>query len=218
MGVTLHYRGTLDDPRRLPALCDELADIAQAMGWTTTRIEDDYDALADARLTHQADQASIEGNSGLRGIVLSPDVDGEPLWFCFDHFGQLRSLVGQALLLDGTLKPAETWAFTKTQFSSPERHVWIAGLLRYVKKHYVSNLEVLDDGGYWDTGDRAELCRRMNLINEKIAGMTAAFSSPRFADLAGQSAEEIAAAIEQLVRQMHEPSDAVNPQDDSDIQ
>jgi hypothetical protein len=84
----------------------------------------------------------------LKGVVLTPDDGSESLWFCFDREGQLRSLLGQVLILDGTLKPEESWAFTKTQFSSPERHVWIVGLLRYVQKHYVSNLEVRDEGGY----------------------------------------------------------------------
>ena len=72
MGVTLHYRGTLNDPGRLLALCDELMGIAQAMGWTTTRIDDDYHAPVDARLEHKARGAIIEGNTGLKGIVLAP--------------------------------------------------------------------------------------------------------------------------------------------------
>lgn len=214
MGVTLHYRGTLDDPRRLPVLCDELADVAQAMGWTAVRIDDDDDGPLDARLNHDSDGARIEGNVGLKGIVLTPDDGSESLWFCFDRDGQLRSLLGQVLLLDGTLKPEESWAFTKTQFSSPERHVWIVGLLRYVQKHYVANLDVRDDGGYWDTGDLTELRRRMDLINAKIGEMAAALSSPRFAALAGQSAEDIVAAIEQVARRLHNPADAAKPPDD----
>ena len=214
MGVTLHYRGTLDDPGRLPALCAELADIAQAMGWTAARIDDDYDAPLDARLNHESGGASIEGSASLKGIVLAPTDGSEPLWFCFDRAGQLRSLLGQVLILDGTLKSAESWASTKTQFSSPERHVWLVGLLRYVRKHFISNLEVHDDGGYWDTDNLTELRRRMNLIDAKIAGMTAAFSSPRFADLAGKSAEDIVAAIEKLVRDLHKSSDAAKPPSD----
>ena len=210
MGVTLHYRGTLDDSRRLPALCDELDGIAQAMGWTSTRIDDDYVAPADARLSHESGVANIEGNTGLKGIVLSPTDGSEPLWFCFDRDGELRSLLGQVLILDGTLKPEESWASTKTQFSSPARHVWLVGLLRFVQKHFVSNLEVHDDGGFWDTGDLAELRRRMDLIHGKIADMADALASPRFAKLAGQSTEEIVAAIENLVRELHENPDGMH--------
>ncbi len=211
MGVSLQYRGTLDDPSRLPALCDELADIAQAMGWSTTRIDDDFNAPADAHLNHESGRANITGNVGLKGIILMPETDCEPLWFCFDREGRLRSLLGQVLILEGTLMPEETWAFTKTQFSSPEQHVWIAGLLRYLQKHYVSNLEVHDDGGYWDTGDLEELRRRMDLINGKIAGMAEALSSPRFAKLTGKSTEEIVDAIEKLARELHERKSTLNP-------
>ena len=218
MGVTLHYRGSLDDPSHLPVLCDELDGIAQAMGWTSTRIDDDYVAPADARLNHESGGANIEGNTGLKGIVLAPDDGCESLWFCFDRDGRLRSLLGQVLILDGTLKPEESWASTKTQFSSPERHVWLVGLLRYVQKHFISNLEVHDDGAYWETGDLTELRRRMDLINGKIADMTTALSSPRFAKLAGQSTEEIVAAIENLVRELHEKPDGMPPPDTLDRQ
>ncbi|HRT05366.1 MAG TPA: hypothetical protein P5204_06670 [Kiritimatiellia bacterium] len=216
MGVTLHYRGTLDHPDRLPDLCDELADVAQAMGWSAVRIDDDYDDPLDARLNHDSSGARIDGNVGLKGVVLTPDDGSESLWFCFDREGQLRSLLGQVLILDGTLKPEESWAFTKTQFSSPERHVWIVGLLRYVQKHYVSNLEVRDEGGYWDTGDLAELRRRMDLINGMIADMTTALSSPRFAALAGQSDEDVVAAIEKLAQDLHKPPADANPPDQPD--
>ena len=216
MGVTLHYRGTLDHPDRLPALCDELADVAQAMGWSAVRIDDDYDAPLDARLNHDSSGARIDGNVGLKGIVLTPDDGSESLWFCFDREGQLRSLLGQILILDGTLKPEESWAFTKTQFSSPERHVWIVGLLRYVQKHYVSNLEVRDEGDYWETGDLAELRRRMDFINGMIADMTTALSAPRFAALAGQSDENVVATIERLAQELHRPSADAQPSDNLD--
>lgn len=216
MGVTLHYRGTLDDLNRLPALCAELADVAQAMGWSAVRVDDGYDAPLDARLSHDPAGAHIDRNVGLKGIVLTPDDGSESLWFCFNRDGQLRSLLGQVLILNGTLKPEESWAFTKTQFSSPERHTWIVGLLRFVQQHYVSNLEVRDEGGYWETGDLAELRRRMNLIHDVIADMTSALSSPRFATLAGQSTDEIAAAIEKLAQDLHKPTAEANPPDNPD--
>ena len=216
MGVTLHYRGTLNDPGRLLALCDELMGIAQAMGWTTTRIDDDYHAPVDARLEHKARGAIIEGNTGLKGIILAPNNECESLWFCFDREGRLRSLLGQILIRDGILKSDESWAFTKTQFSSPEQHVWIVGLLRYLKKHYLANLEVRDDGGYWDTGDLPELRRRMDLLNRKIVGMAAALSSPPFAGLAGQSAAEIVKAIEKIARELHERQCPANPPNEPD--
>jgi hypothetical protein len=216
MGVTLHYRGTLDDLGRLPALCDELADIAQSMGWETFRFDDDFNAPVDAHLEHRDGGASIEGNLGLKGICLSPGDGCETLWFCFDRDGNLRTPMGQILLLDGTIPLEETWAFTKTQFASPELHMWIVGLLKHLKKHYIANLEVRDEGGYWETGDEAELRRLMNFIQGKIASMSQALQSPRFAHLKGKSAEEIAAAIEQLARRLHDPNGAVNPPDGPD--
>ena len=56
----------------------------------------------------------------------------------------------------------------------------------------------------------------MHLINAKISEMSAAFSSPRFAKLAGQSTEEIVAAIENLVRELHQKPDGMPPPDHVD--
>ena len=56
----------------------------------------------------------------------------------------------------------------------------------------------------------------MNLIHDVIADMTSAFSSPRFATLAGQSTDEIAAAIEKLAQDLHKPTAEANPPDNPD--
>ena len=49
----------------------------------------------------------------------------------------------------------EAWVSVKTQFDSPDTHIWIIGLLKYLKKRYIANLEVRDEGEYWETGNRA---------------------------------------------------------------
>jgi len=47
MGVTIHYRGVLDEPERIRDLQRELADMAQSMGWEhrllTVRIADFFE-------------------------------------------------------------------------------------------------------------------------------------------------------------------------------
>jgi len=168
MGLKLQYRGKLDQLDRLPALCDELEDIAAAMGWETDRFDSDYDVPADAQIVRRADGAHLEGNLGLKGISLSPKRGGDTLWFCFDRAGKLHSLMGMINQINGTLKEHATGAVTETQFGGPKLHIWIVSLLRHLKKHYISDLEVKDESGYWDTGDADELRRRMNRINNPI--------------------------------------------------
>ena len=98
MGVSIHYRGRLNDVGQLAKLCAELADIAVAMGWETTRLDDDWEQPADARLRVTPTGAHIAGYLGLKGIVLTPDMGTEPLSFLFDPKGNLRSMTGVASL------------------------------------------------------------------------------------------------------------------------
>ncbi len=197
MGVTIHYRGRLNEVGQLGRLCDEMADIARAMGWETTRLDDDWEQPADARLRFTSKCAQIDGHLGLKGILMTPDVEAESLSFFFDREGSLRSVMDIVSILDGTLKPEDAWVSIKTQFASPEVHACIIGLLRYVKKHYISDLQVSDEGEYWETGDIRTLREKMDLIGEKIERLASHLSRGELGDVSGLSPEQIALRIEQ---------------------
>jgi hypothetical protein len=70
VGVSIHYRGLLNDATQLPVLSDELADIADAMGWQSTRLEDDWAEPANARLVGSRSGARIDGHLGLKGVQI----------------------------------------------------------------------------------------------------------------------------------------------------
>jgi hypothetical protein len=59
MGVSIHYRGRLNDLGQLTGLCEELADIAVAMGWRSSRLDDDWTQPGDARLRKMPTGAQI---------------------------------------------------------------------------------------------------------------------------------------------------------------
>jgi hypothetical protein len=197
MGVSIHYRGRLNDFGQLDSLCEELADIAAAMGWQSSRLDDDRTQPGDARLQSTPTGAQIHGHLGLKGIQITPGSRGESLSFFFDREGNLRLPISMCLILDGTLDPEQAWISVKTQFASPEEHVWMVGLLKYLKKRYLSDLQVSDEGEYWETGDIQILKEKMNLIDEKLDRISREMSSNCFCDGAGLSAEQIALRIEQ---------------------
>lgn len=197
MGVSIHYRGRLDDNALLPLRCDEIEDIAASMGWPTTRLDDDWSIPADATL--QAG-GRIDGHLGLKGIQITPQPDSESLDLFFDREGYLRCHMAMIMINEGVLQPETAWIHMKTQFAGPDIHIWVIGLLKYLKKRYISNLEVQDESEYWDTGDRQKLEEKMSLINAKLQSLTDALSSGRLGDLTGLSADEIASRIEQLLR------------------
>lgn len=201
MGVTIHYRGKLDDITKLDNLCNELKDIAGWMGWETRILDDDWSDPPDARLVHNSKGAEIKGNLALKGIILHPESNVESIEFLFDREGNLRSAMNTLLICEGTLKSEDTWNFVKTQFGGADAHVWIIGLLKHVKKHYISNLEVHDDGEYWETGNRKTLENKISFINTKIDLLSNALSSERLRDVSGLSADEICDLIERILKQ-----------------
>ena len=149
MGLSIHYRGGINHITDIPVLVDELEDIANSMGWASRRFNID------------------ENNPNFRGILIKPNGDREPLWFLFDLEGKLRSLLG---LITEHMDPTESsyTITTKTHFASVETHAWIIGLLSYLQKHYLGDLIVKDEGGYWDTKQLDTLKAKRQLISEKL--------------------------------------------------
>ena len=64
MGVTIHYRGKLDDPGRVGDLQRELADIADRVGWKSHILDGDWSIPPNATLAHAEGGATIRGNLG----------------------------------------------------------------------------------------------------------------------------------------------------------
>jgi hypothetical protein len=195
MGVSIHYRGRLNDVALLSALCDEVGDIANTMGWPSTILDDDWSMPPDAKL---ATGGVIQGHLGLKGIQITPHPESEPLVLFFNCAGDLRSPMTMLMILDGTLKPETAWLSMKTQFSDADTHVWVIGLMKYLKKRYMSDLEVSDESDYWETGDRQKLEEDIALLNGKMQHLSSAVASGHMGLLTGLSADEIVSRIEQL--------------------
>ncbi len=200
MGVTIHYRGTLEEPERIRDLQLELADIAKSMGWEHSILDDDWTVPPNAVLVHEQGSATIKGHLGLKGISILPGGGGEALSFFVDAAGRLRSIMDMILQREGRTTPENVWVSVKTQFLSLDIHVWIVGLLKYLQKRYFSDLRVNDEGGFWETGDRAALEAKMRLLKEKLDELAMGLKTGSLGDLSGLSAEEMAARIEDFLK------------------
>jgi hypothetical protein len=108
------------------------------------------------------------------------------------------------MISEGTLKPEDVWVSVKTQFAGPETHVWIVGLLKYLKEHFMADLEVDDEGDYWETGNLETLTAKMDLISEKIHMLSNEFSRINRGHIDKFSPDELATMIEALVRKKFE--------------
>lgn len=89
------------------------------------------------------------------GLILGPHPECDPLFFVFHPDGAMHGVFAD-----------EEWAFCKTQFAPVEVHIAIVRLLKHLKPRFFQELEVVDDGQYWETGDRNRL--------EHLLGITAA--------------------------------------------
>jgi hypothetical protein len=197
MGVTIHYRGKLDNTDDLPGLCEKLISIANSLGWEYQTLDDDWSFPADAVLEHRGNSVEIKGNLGLKGVQLTPPGESESISFFFDSNGHLLSPISVILVLEGRLALENVWISVKTQFVSADTHVMIVGILKYVKERHIPNLEVHDEGEYWETGDYRLLEAKMEFIREKIDYLTRGLASED-SGKAGRSEDEIAARIERL--------------------
>ena len=45
MGITINYRGTLNNKNLVSEFCDELADISESMNWKYSILDNDVDNL-----------------------------------------------------------------------------------------------------------------------------------------------------------------------------
>lgn len=200
MGVTIHYRGRLTDIQDINPLCNELAMVAEKMGWTFTRLDEDWSKPAKATIEVTRRGSHIVGHLPLKGIQLTPHPKCEALQFYFDSDGSLCGPVSMVMISEGTLKPEDVWVSVKTQFAGPETHIWIVGLLKYLKEHYIMDLEVNDEGEYWETGNLETLTAKMELINEKIDMLSNELSRVNRGHIDKFSPDELATMIEALVR------------------
>ncbi len=169
MGICIHYRGVLRDRNRLFELTMAVRETCREWGWphrlVDERIVGTMDILVDRGSDGEDSNRAWESrpvDDRWRGIVVNPP-DCETLYLTF---GRDRRLIAYRSAPDG--QPGHYLASdllsVKTQFGGPERHIAICTLLRLLEAYGVE-LEVHDDGHYWETGDREQLTHQMDVIN-----------------------------------------------------
>ncbi len=200
MGVSIHYRGRVAAIQNIKHIYDELAAIADRMNWPCTRLDEDWSQAANATIEVTEQSSQITGYLPLKGIALTPHPQCETLQFFFDANGHLRDPISLVDRREEALKPEDYWISVKTQYAGPETHIWIIGLLKYLKKHHLPDLAVQDEGQYWETGNFEILKEKMDFVGEKIAAVSAALSRVTKGHIESYSADELACIIEALIQ------------------
>lgn len=159
MGVSIHYKGRIADPSRIVDLRGDLRRFAAEKQWE----------LLD--LTGQDESEILE-------IFVYPPEHSEPLCFLFNRDGRLHP----PFEFEGA---ESAWCSVKTQYGPLEAHVGIVELLRRLRHSYIPDLEVVDEGAYWETEDMQRLRSALeSLVNDP------AFSSEGLTDMGAGSESE----------------------------
>jgi hypothetical protein len=175
MGITIHYNGKINNIAQTDAFISELSSISNEMDWEYTLINDN--------------------DLQVKGILAKPDAKSETLSFLFDKSGQLINPIYLIENDDGRL--CSSSVHIKTQFSHIDVHVTVIKLLKYVKKKYIDNLQVFDEGGYWETNDRQLLKNRIDFLYDKINSIQKILSE--LPSNINDTAESIAERIEKVL-------------------
>ncbi len=99
----------------------------------------------------------------------------------------------------GERSPDSVWTSVKTQFAPIDVHITLVKLLQYVKKHYIPNLEVNDDGQYWETGSTKTLQDKRKLINQKMDEIGISLSGITHQQFENKTPAEVADIVEEIL-------------------
>lgn len=192
IGVTIHYKGKLADLSQLDSLTKEIVDIATIMKWPCRTWGMDS-AAAKSRRPNAKPPI-------LRGVSFFPHPESEPVAFTVDKAGNLCDVRLLPFYDDDPTVFDDPGTSVKTQFAGVETHVAVINLLRYVKKRYIPDLHVYDEGEYWETGDRAIVARHMGFLNRAIGALADALREAP-AMPADATPEDVAAQVERILKE-----------------
>jgi hypothetical protein len=180
MGVTIHYKGKLNSIDDIDSFCEEMEDIAKSMGWKQTVI----------------DKFDKNDKTPVKGIIIRPHEKSESLQLISDQQGNLRNVF--AFEFAGDDSELTYMNFIKTQFAPVEIHIAVIRLLKYIQQKYISNLDVCDEGDYWQTGDEKILKGKIDFLNGAINQLSEVLNSIEFEK--DSSPESIADKIEEVLK------------------
>lgn len=187
MGITIAYRGRLADLTRIEDFEDRLLDFALEVG-----------GLVQIWRSHADDKPQRV----VRGVILNLAPGQEPACLLISPEGWL---IGMTDIEDAELGrlTEPPWCFTRTQFGPLEGHVALVEMLAALKREFMPDLEVSDEGGYYPTRDLAALARSRGLLKEAMAGLAEGHQRHGLSREAAEDPDIMLQRIERITAQVH---------------
>jgi hypothetical protein len=187
VGITVAYRGRLADLSRVEDFEDRLVDLALEVG-----------GLAQLWRSYADD----DPGRVVRGVILDLAPGLESTSLLLSPEGWLIGLVDIEDAEQGRLKEPP-WCFTKTQFGPIEAHVALVEMLTELRREFLPDLEVSDDGGYYPTRDLAQLTRRHAVVQGAIDGLADGLRRHGLSREAAEDPDILLKRIERIAAQVH---------------
>ncbi|MGP0062223.1 MAG: hypothetical protein ACLQGP_01305 [Isosphaeraceae bacterium] len=187
MGITIAYRGRIADLARIEDFEDRLIDCALEIG----AMAQIWRSWADDRPDRM-----------VRGVILGIAPGQESTSLLLSLEGWLIGLTDIEDAEEGLLKEPP-WCFVKTQFGSVESHVALVEILTSLKRVFLPDLEVSDEGGYWVTRDLAELVRKRDFTQRAIDSLAEGLRRHGITREAAEDPNILLRHVERVAAQVH---------------
>lgn len=199
MGITIHYRGTMDDVSQIETMEDRVLDLVFSLG---------------GRATIWRSHADHDSSRVVRGLMVELEPGQDTFSLLVSPEGHLTPLLQ---IEDAEKAPFDEppYCFVKTQFGSLQGHVSIVHLLDALRQQYSSNLEVSDEGEYYENRDIHRLTQKMEFLRTAINSMAEGLHKHGLNEEAAEDPNILATRIERIAAIVHQKmaADQTTPTD-----
>lgn len=188
MGITIHYRGTMDDLTKVETMEDRVLDLAFSLG---------------GRATIWRSFAEEDRDRVVRGLIVEMEPGQDSLSLLVSPDGHLTPFF-QIEDAEKTPFAEPPYCFVKTQFGSIQGHIAIVHLLDAIRQQYCSNLEVNDEGGYFEDRDVNKLTQNKRSLGSAIHSMAEGLIEHGLSKEAAEDPSILVTRIERIAALVHQ--------------
>ncbi len=150
------------------------------------------------------DPSNDKEHHPLTGILVDMQNGSELMPFIFDDKGFLRSIVSLNHFAEN--EDYQKIVSIKTQYSSAKYHIALIKLLRYIKNKYISNMQVTDEGEYWESSSAERLEQLMEFLNQKLNYICDVLKGTEDQYSGIEDSDKLANKLEQIILRHINPS------------
>ncbi len=188
MGITIHYRGTVDDLGKIEELEDRVIDTVFSLG---------------GRATIWRSHADHDPTRMVRGLMIEMSPGQDSLSLLLSPEGHLIPLF-QIEEAEKAPLPEPPYCFVKTQFGSIQGHIAIVHLLDAIGQRFCGNLNVVDEGEYFETRNLPALKQKRELIDGAISSLAESLNEFPLSNEAAEDDQIVASRIERVAKLVHQ--------------